>query len=73
MKLTEKRERQTRQIEMVETHNIALSMMRLKHAPGYSGPVYNNRCKRALYHALTMALFVDYEELKAIREALKLP
>jgi len=59
--------RETRQIEVVETHNLALSLKRL------SGPPYDTtRWCRALYHALSMAHVMSRDELKLIREALGL-
>jgi hypothetical protein len=58
----------TRQIETVETHNLALCLDRLNERFG------NQRAKRALYHALCMSQAISgWEERKAIREALKLP
>lgn len=61
--------RQTRKIELVETHNIALSLDRLggSYKSAYSA-------KRALYHAITMCgINWKYETLVKIREALELP
>ena len=68
--MTSKQDRQTRHIEMVETHNIALSLMRLKNATSYAS---EGSWKRALYHALSMAYCGSFEEQRLIREALKLP
>ena len=65
---TIKQERQTRLNELVETHNLALSLQRLRDAP-YD----NGRWKRALYHALGLSGCADFEERGKIREALKLP
>lgn len=61
--------RETRKSELVETHNIALSLDRL------SGPPYDlGRWKRALYHALAMAESgPDRGTLEKIRVALELP
>lgn len=54
--------------ELVETHNLALSLERLRGAP------YNDaRWRRALYHALLISFCADREEASKIREALKLP
>lgn len=64
-----KRQRSTEKIELVETHNIALSLERIKDAPGYD----QERWKRALIHALGMARVASNTEQKAIREALGLP
>lgn len=55
----------TRQIEMVETHNLALCLDRLCKSGGQG---------RALYHAICMSnAFSNYEQRKAIREALRQP
>ncbi len=67
--MTEKQARETRQIEMVETHNIALSLRRLKKAPGYD----TDRWKRALLHALNMGYAGTPDERRKIREALSQP
>lgn len=62
-----KRLAQTQQIEMVETHNLALCFKRL------TDSTYNNgRWKRALYHALSMDGCASRDELAKIREALGL-
>jgi hypothetical protein len=61
--------RLTRKIEMVETHNLALSLQRLRDVPGASTETW----KRAFYHALLMVWGGTFEERKAIREAMKLP
>lgn len=53
--------------ELVETHNIALSIRRLRGAPYDEG-----RWKRAVWHAITMEV-TSFEDRRAIREALKLP
>ena len=65
--MSTKRLRETTLNELVETHNIALSIRRLRGAPYDDG-----RWRRALYHALCMEI-VGWEERKLIREALKLP
>ena len=58
----------TRQIEMVETHNLALCLDRLGDSCG------NTRASRALYHAICMSnTYFNNDVRKAIREALKLP
>lgn len=66
---TTKQQRQTSQIEVVETHNLAMSLRRLKNAPGYD----HERWKRALLHALGMSYCGDCSERKAVREALNMP
>lgn len=65
---TTKQQRQTNLAEMVETHNIALSIKRLSAAP-YDA----NRWRRALYHALSIGDQVNSAALTKIREALELP
>lgn len=57
----------TKKIELVETHNIALSIERLRQPP-YD----RERWRRALYHALCMTS-VGRQETQKIREALELP
>lgn len=64
---TTKQQRETRMIELVETHNIALSLQRLTSSPYSVG-----RWKRALYHALAMDGCAGRDELAKIREALGL-
>ncbi len=59
---------ETKRAELVETHNIALSIMRLQGAPYDSG----DRWKRALYHAAGIA-GVGRGQLEKIRQALELP
>lgn len=59
----------TTRIELVETHNIALSLMRLHESSPFDG----RRWKRALYHALTMSHPANEYERQKIREALSLP
>jgi hypothetical protein len=66
---TTKQQRETRLNELVETHNIALSLGRLEN----SAPHDVERWKRALYHALTMQRCGNIEERRKIREALNLP
>lgn len=60
--------RQTELIELVETHNIARSISRIKNAPGWD----QNRWRRTLYHALGMS-HIDRSIIAKIREALELP
>ncbi len=67
--ITPKQERQTRQTEMVETHNIATSLKRLHNAPGFD----ERRWKRALYHALGMSYVPSNGVLEKIRQAMELP
>lgn len=68
--LETKQQRSTRQIEMVETHNIATSLHRLRNAPaGYDG----DRVKRVLYHAIAMKGGLTNAELGNIRVAMGLP
>jgi len=67
---TTKQQRETRQIELVETHNIALSLRRIGDAPGYNGDA---RRKRALYHAVLMEHCFTTQEQVALRAALNLP
>jgi hypothetical protein len=54
-------------IELVETHNIALCIKRLR-----DGPYDQERWKRALYHALSMNV-LSRGTLEKIRIALELP
>lgn len=69
MNLETKQQRETRQIEMVETHNLAKSLRRLSETPGYG----SRHWKRALYHALSLSGAVMDSELAAVRSALGLP
>lgn len=65
-----KRLARTDQIEMVETHNLALSFGRLTAGcGGYDG----GRWKRALYHAIAMDGCAGRDMLEKIRIALELP
>mgnify|MGYP001568639483 FL=1 len=66
---TTKQQRETRLIEMGETHNIALALMRVNEAAPYD----TARKRRALYHALLMSDGFGSEELSKIRQALSLP
>lgn len=67
--MTAKQDRETRQIEMVETHNIALSLKRLNNVPGYD----SRRWKRALYHAMGLSSVAADSEVEKIRQAIGLP
>ena len=58
---------ETRKVELVETHNLALSIDRLR-----TGPYDSNRWKRSLYHALAMT-HTDRGTMEKIRLALELP
>lgn len=60
--------RETRKIELVETHNIALSLDRLNIDSYDEGPR-----KRALYHALCMTISFSCAAREKIRIALELP
>lgn len=64
-----KQQKETGLIELVGTHDLALSMQRIYRAPMGS----NNTVKRALYHACQMAGHLSFSELKALREVLGLP
>lgn len=68
MKIT-KQQKETRQIELVETYNLCLSLRRIEHAPLFTA----NCWKRALYHALSMSGVSNSEEIQKIRVALGLP
>ena len=59
----------TDRMELVETHNLALSIARLR---GGGGGYDDGRWKRALYHAVCMTVG-EWEMKQKIREALKLP
>jgi len=62
-----KQQRQTKLNELVETHNLYLSIHRLR-----SSPYDSEKWKRALYHALAMEN-VGNRWLEKIRVALELP
>lgn len=64
-----KQERETSLAELVETHNLSLSLKRLEN----SVPFDHGRWKRALYHALCMNGAGDPNMRTKIREALGLP
>lgn len=59
----------TDKMELVETHNLALSLKRLES----TGPHDTGRWKRALYHAMCMNCTGDFQMRQKIREALGLP
>lgn len=56
-------------IELVETHNIALSLKRLGQVKGWN----NEPTKRAVYHAFAMSGRFDNGEVEQLRIALQLP
>ena len=59
----------TDKMELVETHNLAKSIARLRSgAGGYD----EGRWRRVLYHAVLIEIS-DYDMRKKIREALNLP
>jgi hypothetical protein len=59
---------ETRKVELVETHNLALAIDRLREAGSHDC----NRWKRALYHALAMT-YTERSVIEKIRVALELP
>lgn len=59
--------KRTDKVELVETHNIALSLKRLQ----TSSDEY--RWRRAFYHALGMNYCASQDMKRKIREALELP
>jgi hypothetical protein len=59
---------ETRKVELVETHNIALAIDRLREAGAHD----SFRWRRALYHALSMT-YTDRSTTEKIRIALELP
>lgn len=63
-----RQQRETRKIELVETHNLARSLARLTD----NGPYDTERWKRALYHALLMN-GTSKSTTEKIRIALELP
>jgi len=63
-------DRKTSKIELVETHNLAISLDRLYDGRGGFDEV---KWRRALYHALAMSGNANHSMLKSIREALELP
>lgn len=66
--MTAHQSRLTRKIELVETHNMALSIRRIKESSGCA----RDNWRRALYRALSMSC-VGWDELQKIRIALNLP
>ena len=62
-----KQDRETRQVEMVETYNLARSLSRVGGGWGE-----RPRMKRALYHALAMTEVLTETELKGVREVMGL-
>ncbi len=63
------RRKTTNRVELVETHNIALSLRRIMDMPGYDPKNW----RRALYHAIAMSFVSDGTELEKIRQAMGLP
>lgn len=59
--------RETRKIELVETHNIALNLDRMGQSYG------DLHWRRALYHALGMSVVSSRSMLEKVRIALELP
>lgn len=66
--MSTRQQRETRKIELVETHNIALSLDRLNEYG--AGSI---RWRRALYHAYTMSNVVNRVIAEKLRIALELP
>lgn len=58
---------ETKKCELVETHNLALSLARLQ-----DSPYDTERWKRALHHAVAMS-GLGSRYVQRIREALELP
>lgn len=63
------RKSKTDRTELVETHNLALSLNRLTNTSPYS----NASWRRALYHAIGMTGVSSREMLEKVRIALELP
>ena len=63
-----KRVGSTQRVELVETHNIALSLRRLQDTPHDE-----DRWRRAVYHAICMSYSGSRETRVKLREALELP
>ena len=59
----------TQKVELVETHNLAVSIQRLRSG---DGGYDDGRWRRALYHAICMQVN-EWDIRQKIREALKLP
>ena len=64
-----RQEQETRLIEMVETHVLTRSLIRLNQAPSYDSA----RWKRAFYHALLLSGVTNYDMAGKIRVAMELP
>lgn len=64
-----KLQRETRNIELVETGNLARSLNRLRNAPG---DYFDRRWKQALYHAILID-GISPSICEAVRKALELP
>ena len=70
MDIESKQDRETRQIELVETYNLMRSLKRLSKTQGYG----SRNWKRSLYHALAMSgTCAGDNELERIRQAMGLP
>jgi hypothetical protein len=67
--MSERQQRKTSRVELVETGNIAISLRRMEGASPYDA----YRWRRALYHALAMSGAATQVELTKIRSALELP
>jgi hypothetical protein len=59
----------TDRVELVETHNICLSLKRLREIPGYASV---DPWRRAFFHAASMA-GLEHSALEKIRVALEIP
>lgn len=69
-KLVSIQRKHTDKVELVETHNLALSLRRLSNIPGQ----YNDEAaRRALYHAICMVHCFATNQRAVIRQALELP
>lgn len=64
-----KQQRETRNVELVETGNLAISLSRIQKL---SGDYQGRKWKRALYHAMQMTGMAD-STCEAVRKALELP
>lgn len=58
----------TERVELVETHNLVLSLRRLRDIKPYDQQAW----KRAVYHAVLMA-YLPQSFVSKLREALELP
>ena len=61
--------RNTRLVELTETHNLYLSFVRLAKIKGWN----SEPMKRALYHAMLMSEQFQNSNLEKVRIALELP